>query len=237
MSPADVVAVLDLHTARPGRRLFQLTPEQVRVPFGVQVVQVSPTTVAMVFENSAIRQVPVVPSVEGNPAPGYIVGKITSDPEKVEVTGPESAVERVTEAITEPISVTGARDSVSDTVTVGFLDPSLRLRSSHVAAVRVQIIPGPVERTVRDRPIHLRNLAPNLEAQATPSSVDVVLRGTRQSVNRVQSDQVTAFVNLEGLGPGDYPADVHADVDASQEAGVERSNPGTVQIRISSARR
>ena len=50
MSTADVVAVLDLHTARPGQRLFQLTPEQVRVPFGVEVLQVTPATVAMVFE-------------------------------------------------------------------------------------------------------------------------------------------------------------------------------------------
>ena len=32
----DVVAVLDLRTAQPGRRLFPLTPEQVRVPFGVR---------------------------------------------------------------------------------------------------------------------------------------------------------------------------------------------------------
>ena len=40
----DIVAVLDLRGARPGRRLFQLTPEQVRVPFGVEVVQVTPST-------------------------------------------------------------------------------------------------------------------------------------------------------------------------------------------------
>src|SRR5438309_9273813 len=32
----DVVAVLDLHTAQSGRRLFPLTPDQVRVPFGVE---------------------------------------------------------------------------------------------------------------------------------------------------------------------------------------------------------
>jgi hypothetical protein len=46
MSAADVVAVLDLRSARPGYRLFQLTPEQVRVPFGVEVLQVNPPTVA-----------------------------------------------------------------------------------------------------------------------------------------------------------------------------------------------
>ena len=237
MSPADVVAVLDLHTARPGSRLFQLTPEQVRVPFGVQVLQVSPATVAMVFETSATRQVPVAPSVEGNPAPGYIVGKITSDPEKVEVTGPESVVERVAKAMTEPVSVAGARDTVSDEVTIGFLDPALRLKSPRLAMVRIQIVPGPVERTLRDRPVHLRNLAPNLEAQATPSSVDVMLRGTRQSVNRIDSNQVTAFVDLEGLGPGEYPVNVRADVEAAQAAGFERSDPETVQVRITSGRR
>ena len=92
-----------------GRRLFQLTPEQVRVPFGVQVVQVTPPSVALVFENSATRQVPVVPAVEGEPAPGYVVGKMTVEPQTVEVIGPESAVERVTEALTEPVSVAGAR--------------------------------------------------------------------------------------------------------------------------------
>ena len=42
VSPGDIVAVLDLRSARPGRRLFQLTPEQVRAPFGVEVFQVTP---------------------------------------------------------------------------------------------------------------------------------------------------------------------------------------------------
>src|SRR5947208_8988014 len=46
----DVVAVLDLRSARSGRRLFPLTPDQVRVPFGVEVVQVTPSAVAIAFE-------------------------------------------------------------------------------------------------------------------------------------------------------------------------------------------
>src|SRR6476660_7594865 len=32
MAPGDVVAVLDLRGARPGQRVFPLTPEQVRAP-------------------------------------------------------------------------------------------------------------------------------------------------------------------------------------------------------------
>ena len=85
----DVVAVLDLRAAKSGRRLFPIGPDQVRVPYGVQVVQVMPSAVALAFETSASRQVPVVPSVDGRPAPGYVVGPMTAEPPSVEVIGPE----------------------------------------------------------------------------------------------------------------------------------------------------
>jgi gamma-glutamyl-gamma-aminobutyrate hydrolase PuuD len=40
LSSADVVAVIDLRGVHAGRRLFPLMPEQVRAPFGVEIVQV-----------------------------------------------------------------------------------------------------------------------------------------------------------------------------------------------------
>ena len=46
-------------TCAPGERLFHLTPEQVRAPFGVEVVQVTPPTVAVAFEKTASRNVPI----------------------------------------------------------------------------------------------------------------------------------------------------------------------------------
>src|SRR6059036_2959265 len=135
VSAGEVVAVLDLRAARSGRRLFPLTPEQVRVPFGVEVVQVMPSAIAMAFEPSASRQVPVVPAVDGRPAPGYVVGQMRADPSTVEVIGPESAVKRASEAMTEPVSVSGARANVTESVTVGVLDPALRLKNPRPATV------------------------------------------------------------------------------------------------------
>lgn len=232
MSPGDIVAVLDLHTARAGRRLYQLTPEQVRVPFGVQVVQVTPSSLAFVFENSATRKVPVAPAVEGDPAPGFVVGKMTSNPVSIEVVGPESAVARVQEALTEPVSVAGARQDVTDSVSVGFEDPVLRLKTPRTASVTVQILPGPVERALENRPVHLRNLGANLSARAVPPTADLTLRGSRQGLNRIDADSVTAYVDLAGLGVGDYSLGVR--VDASHDAGVARINPATVQVHITS---
>jgi YbbR domain-containing protein len=234
VSTGDVVAVLDLRNARSGRRLFPLTPKDVRVPFGVEIVQVQPSALGMAFEPSASRRVPVVPAVDGRPAPGYVVGSLEADPKTVEVIGPESAVRRATEALTEPVSVSGARERVQQSVTLGLIDPSLRLKNAGTATVTVQIVPAPLERSLQGRPVHLRNVAPNLEAQAIPSAVGLTLRGSREALARVEADDIVAYVDLAGLGPGQYSLTVHAD--SSPEAGVTRIEPSSVQVRISSGK-
>ena len=55
MSAGDMAAVIDVATARPGQRLFHITPSQVTVPYGVEIVQVGPSTLTMDFELSGIR--------------------------------------------------------------------------------------------------------------------------------------------------------------------------------------
>jgi YbbR domain-containing protein len=231
----DVVAMLDLRTARTGQRLFTMTPEQVRVPFGVEVVQVLPSAIVMSFEPSATRPVKVVPGVDGHPAPGYVIGPVAADPAMVDVMGPESAVKRAVEAMTEPVSVWGAREQVREAVSIGMLDPALRLKNPRSAIVTVQILPAPLERTLRHRPIHLRNLAQMLTAEASPASVDVTLRGSREALNRVAADDVMAYIDLSGLGAGEYTLSPHAE--ASQDAGVVRIEPASVKVRIASAKR
>jgi YbbR domain-containing protein len=230
----DLVAVLDLRTAQTGRRLFPLTPDQVRVPFGVEIVQVLPSAVTMAFERSSSREVPVAPAIDGRPAPGFVVGPLLAEPARVEVIGPESAVERATEVVTEPVSITGASAPVRQSVILGLLDPALRLKTVRAAMVTVQIIPAPLERTLRDEAVHLRNLGANLQAVAVPPAVEVTLRGNRDALDRVAPDDLTAFIDLDGLGPGQYSLTVHAE--SSRDAGVARVTPSSVQVRVTSGK-
>ena len=235
VGPGDLVAVIDLHAVRAGNRLFAMTPEQVRSPFGVEVVQVTPSTIALALENSLTREVPVAPSVEGTPAPGYVmVGKPVISPDRVEIIGPETAVRRAVEAITETISVNGLHDSIREDVTIGLIDPALRLKTQRTVSVSVKIVPGPMERTVRGRPIRLRNLGARLSAQAVPAVVDVALRGSRDVIARIDAEDVTAYVDVSGLGEGEYELTVKAD--ATERAGVTRVEPATVQVRITSVK-
>jgi YbbR domain-containing protein len=226
-----VLAELDLHTARPGRRLYQLGPNNVRTPFGVEVVQVTPSSVAMAFEASVTRELPVVAAIEGTPAPGFVVGTITTDPQTVEVTGPESSVNRATEALTETVSIAGARAITAETVSIGFLDPLLRLKNPRQASVRVEVLPGPSERTLENQPVRLRNLDRMLSARAIPPEVRLLMRGSREGIDRIVPSELAAFVNLAGLGIGDYTLPV--EVDASRDAGVTQILPALIQVRIS----
>ena len=140
IAAGELVAVLDVRSAKPGQRLFHLTNAEVRAPFGVEVVQVTPSNVSMLFEPSSSKTVPVVPEVEGQPAAGFVVGAITAEPATVVIVGPGSALKNLDEATTEAVSVNGARERVIESVTVGVTDPSVRLREPQVARVTVKIV-------------------------------------------------------------------------------------------------
>ena len=141
MAAGDMSAVLDLTTARPGRRLFHITSSQVTVPYGIEIVQVGPSTLTVEFELSGIRRVRVEPDIDGRPAPGYEIIEVKSDPDSVEVAGPETALKLLQSAITEPVSVLDQTRTVREVVTIGVPDSSLRLRTPQTAVVTVTISP------------------------------------------------------------------------------------------------
>jgi hypothetical protein len=231
--PGEIVAVLELRGAAPGRRLFQLTPQSIRAPFGLEVTQVVPASVALEFEQTATRRVPIAPTVQGEPAPGFVVGAISTDPKEVEISGPATAVSLASEALTEEVLVSGAEATVVRTVSVGLLNPVLRVKSPR-AAVRVEIVPGPRERTLRGQPVRLRSLGGGLAAKAVPAAVDVVMRGSREDIGKVGLTDVTAFVDLAGLGVGVYNMPVK--IESPPKVGVMRIDPVTVRVDIDSAK-
>lgn len=230
LDPGEVVAVVDLTGARPGSRLFHLRTEEVRVPYGVTVLQVTPATIGLEFEKSARRRVPVVPAVEGEPAPGFVTGTITSDPASIEVIGPESHLKSLTAATTEPISIAGQRASVTDTVTIGVPDSAVRLVAPASARVVIEINPAPVERVLSDVPIRWRNLNEGLTARVRPSTTTVTVRGRRDAIDAMRAETVDAFVDLAGLGPGQY--NLRVQFDPTESFGVAATEPAFVQVTI-----
>jgi len=222
----ELVAVLDLQSARPGQRLFHLSGADVRAPFGVEVVQITPSNVAIEFEFPAMKIVPVVPGIQGKPAEGYVVGTVAANPASVQVVGPSSAVERLTAAMTEAVSVAGATGRVTETVNVGIGDPSVRLLSPVSATVTVDVLVRPVEWAIAGIPVRARLGGPS---EIVIAEVAVFLRGPRELRSSAVED-FDASVDAEGLQGGVFELPVQV----TPPAGVDviRVEPPFVRVQV-----
>jgi len=227
--PGDLVASLDLSSAQPGRRLFHISPDRVKAPFAVEVTQVAPSAIAIRFEPSATRVVSVLPTVEGEPAPGFIVGDVTSQPKNVEVVGPESVLRHVTEAITEPVWVGGSKAAIRATVPLGVAEQGVRLKAVRSALVSIEILPAPNER-VLTVPVRLRNVTPGLSAIVVPPAVKVRARGSKATVEKLKDASVVAYVDMDGIGEGDYGLPVR--LEPIPGVGVDQLDPTIVRIHV-----
>lgn len=228
LQPGDLVAAIDLAGERPGRRrLFDMFAGRVRVPFGVEVTQVFPATVAVSLEPVGTpRPVTVVPDIQGLPGEGFAVGRITAMPASVEVVGPESRLADIEEALTEPVSIAGATGPVLATVTVGVADPMVRLRTPRSARVTVEIVRAPTERILRGVVVQVGGRV----ASVDPHSIDVGLRGPRDRMEALEDTAVAAFVDLAGLQPGRYNLPVT--VVAGPGIGVTHIDPSRVAVTV-----
>ena len=230
LEQGDVAAIIDLGSVSLGNRLFDMANGAVRAPLGVEVTQVIPSTVSLTLETlGSPWTVPVVPVIEGEPAPGFVVGRVTAEPATVAVVGPQSLLRQLTEAITGTIDVTNASVPFDKTVTVGVGEPNLRLETPRTARVRVEIVRAPVERDTEVL-VRVRNVASGLSATVTPASIVVTVYGPPELMFGLDNNAVGASVDLAGQGAGVYNPAVT--VEPHRAFQVTRSEPAFVRVEL-----
>lgn len=227
IATGELVAVVDLTATRPGQRLFHVSSSDVRAPFGVEVVQVAPSSLYLTLEASATKTVPVVPQVQGDPAPGFEVGTSVAEPSTVEVVGPQSAVAAMMTAITEPVSVNGASAAVMEVVSVGVSDPSVRLKRPDPVRVTVNVTPAQLQWAVEGVTVTVLN--GTRTTTVAPATVTVHLRGPRDA-RAADAGSLAASVDVSGLKPGDYELPVRIVI--PPRIGWTRIDPAEVRVRI-----
>lgn len=105
----DFRAVADLSIAKARENTVALRFSSDRRE--VEVVEVKPATVTVILEPVATKAVPVTVKVIGAPPLGYSTDPGRTTPDQVEVTGPESLVALVEEAVAD-VNVQGVRVSL-----------------------------------------------------------------------------------------------------------------------------
>ncbi|MER3457075.1 MAG: hypothetical protein C4304_09410 [candidate division GAL15 bacterium] len=150
-----------------------------------------------VAEGVLARTVPVVPTVTGRPAPGLSVALLEATPSAVVVRGPQGAVANLSVLLTEPVDVSAVEGEVRRIVRLR-VPPRVQVDGGASVSVRVAVLPTPISREVEVQ-VSVR-AEPGVQATVDPAVVRVAIVGPKEAVERLQPDQVQAFVTPPAAG-------------------------------------
>ena len=124
--------MIDMQDAAAGTAVIHLNEANIRGERSAEIVSVTPSRLRLLLEKTYIKEVEVKATLEGVPAEGYQVSEVQIAPSKVPLSGPQSKMEKVTMAVTEPISINNLSDILTVQVALDLEDPQLRLEAPTV---------------------------------------------------------------------------------------------------------
>ncbi|MGE5311552.1 MAG: CdaR family protein, partial [Nitrospirota bacterium] len=100
-----VGAFVDLKESSSGTLKIPLSADNVKIPLGLDVVRVNPSTITVELEQRIEKEIPIKPEVVGLPPAGFQIARVIANPAAVKISGPESVVRSLRALSTEPISL------------------------------------------------------------------------------------------------------------------------------------
>lgn len=141
------VVDLDLANASRGLTIFPINESDILLangrplPAEVEVNNVDPRSITLELERQETRLVPVRPTIEGVPAPGFVLGEVRAVPTHFTVQGPESRLQPLEFVSTRPISIEGATGPVEAVAQPLLPDPLLRALGLGEIQITIDITP------------------------------------------------------------------------------------------------
>ncbi len=118
ISPAKIIAEIDMSNATEGLNTFRFKPTDVTTPMGVQVVRLRPSSVEVRMYRLEHKTLKVVPLLKGRPQAGYEVAQVQVSPDTVDAASIKKSILKLRSVNTVPIDVTGINETMSATVQI-----------------------------------------------------------------------------------------------------------------------
>jgi YbbR domain-containing protein len=139
ISPQDVSTTIDVGNLGAGERVVSLTSQNIRAPFGIEVVRVAPARVYVTLERTISKTLPVVANLSGTPAAGFRVQGVKVSPSSVRVHGPASKMHELERIATTPIVIEGMKNDFQRNADLDLPDPLVRVDQSSPVRVVIEI--------------------------------------------------------------------------------------------------
>ncbi len=205
VSPRDVA--IDLSTAQRRNGTFFIGPEayrrQVESQLGdaMGLLEISRDTIFLDFQTLRSRTVPVRAAVQIELARNYMLdGPIEVDPPNVHLLGPPGEIDTIREVWTEPLRLTGVRDSISRSLK---LPAAGRLPNTRFSTGQVTVTAGVFRfsETVVDVPVEVINLPADREVRTFPASVGILCKGRIEALKELEASDFRIVADFENQDP------------------------------------
>ncbi|MBA2847669.1 hypothetical protein G4V39_07505 [Thermosulfuriphilus ammonigenes] len=201
LSRQRISRVIDLSEAKPGRILIQITPESIRVPRGVRVVKITPSEIEIVLDRLVHKTLKIKVRTSGQLPYGFRLEKIVVNPDKIEVEGPKSTLEKLKVLETQAVDLSDmttnfqrqVRLKLPPYVSVVKGDPMVTVTVIVQEIKEIKIFKVPVRLGGDNRPVVLK-----------PSLVSIKVVGPLWLLKNLEPKEIRAWVETKNLKPGTY---------------------------------
>jgi YbbR domain-containing protein len=185
-------------------------------------------------ELGGYRSVVVLPKIDGEVEPGYQLTGISVQPTLVTVfsSDPNLVDQLGGFAETEPVSLAGVTGDIEKNVGLSLPD-GVTIVGEKTVTVRVNI--SPIENSIKiTRQIEMTGLRQGLFAQASPSTVSIILNGPVPILDNLQPNDVRVVLDLTGVASGTYQLTPQV-ITSSNAIRAQSVLPDTIEVTISSS--
>ena len=223
---------------------WNVSKRDVQMPFllGTEVVSLEPDQVSMLIDTTESKELPVEPWLdEPSLPPGYKLGKITVNPEKIRITAPSTKLEKIKLIRTQKISLEGIRHSFDCDQKLDFGAFSDRDKPDvdrDKVFVQVEILRA-TEETREFTAVPVRILIPPTPKEqimsceiVTAPTVDLKVSGEKNVVEILRKEDFFVFANITDFTkPGLYQIDLRCTLEKSGITKCE-INPQRIGVKL-----
>jgi YbbR domain-containing protein len=118
LKASDVRVYVDLGKAKRGEDVFSINKDDIKLPYALSAMNVTPSTVKVKLDATASRTVLVKPVLTGEPRSGFIVSSVKVEPQSVVIRGLMSDVRKLHSVNTEPLDITDSNGTITQELNI-----------------------------------------------------------------------------------------------------------------------
>lgn len=204
---------LDLSGVTIGTITIPIKKENLSLPGGVSVINITPSSMTVRVEKEITKEVPVSIVFTGNPAAGFRVANASAKPARVTLKGPETLLTPMTKVTAQSIELNRVSESFKKEVTLDLAEGLALTASQNLILVEIVMDAEIVVKKIPGIPIGGRGAAHAFTIE--PPQVSIEIKGPAITLDRTDiQKEIRASVDLEGLAPGIHERQVAVTVPA-----------------------